>query len=233
MRLWSAVVALVALGSLPVRGEEIPYRATVDYDQSLSQMITAGKYDAVTPFIGRYDRKFSRDTWPTGKRVREFILLHSDERLTTSQALKQMDNWNLRPATLPELAAFGAAYPDRQRSCHVIALGSWRTLSDGQKSPYLSTHLGERHLSLGERDDGYGGWYAPSCFLAVSASDFDIDPMVWELLSRHVPRYVTVEIPPGYDHKASEYPIVIMFPGMNIFSREGTIEEIVKHRRRR
>jgi len=75
---------------------------------------------------------------------------------------------NLRPATLPELLAFGAKYPDKQKEFPIMALGSVWIDPDGDRRVHsLGWVEGERELHLGWDKPGYV-WGDYCRFLAVS-----------------------------------------------------------------
>lgn|GEM_PF-1826592 len=105
------------------------YPITVDYDQSLAQMIAADKFDLVHHQI----------TWRhfrvrgIGQVNLDAVLVRFNSRLTGQEALAKLEKNNLRPATIAELLAFGVKYPDKQRTQAIVALGSsWENLEDGR-----------------------------------------------------------------------------------------------------
>lgn len=136
------------------------YPVTVNYGLSLAEMITAGKYDEV-------DDKITQNCFPVegeGAVDIKIQLVHFGRRTESNEAIHKLNAGGLRPATLPELLAFGAKFPE---SCEspIAAIGSvWRRGRDHRSVPYLW-------------DDGYGlslhlhdfevGWYGSYRFAAV------------------------------------------------------------------
>ncbi len=140
------------------------YQLTVDYSQSLEGMIKAGKYDWVNSNI-------TRDNFPTnhhGMQTIEVELIHFGKELTTQEIEVELENQSLRPATLKELLAFGAKYPDKQREYSIVALGSgWVDPIGRRYVPYLVQDGDVRDLNL-SWDDPYFKWEGSYRFLAVS-----------------------------------------------------------------
>ena len=144
------------------------FTISIDYSQSLAQMIQAGKYDWVNSDI-------TEAHFPKGKaggKVKfNSELFCPNNETSFDLVLAEMKNRKLRPATLPELLAFGKKYPGEQRKYPIAAFGSiyrcWE--EEGYRySPYLCYRYGEeRHLGL------YwfgGGWDVHFRFLAVRES---------------------------------------------------------------
>ena len=121
------------------------FRVLVDYCRSLEDMIAAGKYDSVNSDI-------NTEHFPIAKHGREDIaieLVHIDRNISSDDALREMDKMGFRPATLPELLAFGEKYPDVQCQFPIVALGSvWRNLHGYRRVPVLWSDSRERFLLL-------------------------------------------------------------------------------------
>ncbi len=137
------------------------YTATVDYGMSLADMIKAGKYDWVNDDI-------TVEHFPitgSGKVEVSFELVHLNKSISSKEVLLHMEKNNLRPATLAELLAFGAKYPEKQREFPIIALGSsWVNRDGNRRVPYLYGYDSERYLDL----SWFGGaWVVYYGFLAV------------------------------------------------------------------
>lgn len=139
------------------------YPIIVDYGQTLSQMIKAGNYVWTNSDI-------KSENFPiveTSKAEVETVLVHLNKKVSTEHVLKHLDSLGLRPATIAELLAFGAKYPDVQRQFSVVALGSVWVLPNGNRHvPYLCEGGHERGLGLGWYD--CIGWSGLCRFLAVS-----------------------------------------------------------------
>jgi len=144
------------------------FSATVNYDLSLDEMIAAGKYD--------YDYvsvDFTTKGFLAGKKGQtgvNFTLVQLIDTVATDTdtvvadtVLKRLNDLGLRAATLPELLAFGAKYPDEQRKYPIAALGSV-VMSNGYRVVAVLCESGsKRGLDLGV----YAGWYRACRFLAV------------------------------------------------------------------
>lgn len=140
-------------------GESFPI--TVNYSRTLEQMIADGKYDWLNPDI-------NAKNFPTeGKGTAEvdIELVHFNRAMESNKVLKELEKQGLRPATLPELLAFGAKYPEKQREFPIVALGSvWRDFGGEGSVAGLDRDGSERYLRL--RWLG-GRWIADDRFAAV------------------------------------------------------------------
>jgi hypothetical protein len=144
------------------------YSITVDYSQSLAEMIAAGHYDWTNSDI-------TAEHFPikgTGAVEVKTQLVHLNRHAMTREVMAELDRRGLRPATIEELLAFGAKYPDMQRQFEIIALGScWVIPDDCLNVPCLCKNDGGRGLGLrwGYPSPGDGcGWDGDYRFLAVS-----------------------------------------------------------------
>lgn len=86
---------------------------------SFADMIKAGSYGSVNEEITAANFPFEG----TGKVETEIRLIHFNKWMTTQHVLAELEKLGLRPATLVELLAFGAKYPE-QREYPIVALGS-------------------------------------------------------------------------------------------------------------
>lgn len=136
------------------------YPVTISFDLSLAEMIKVGKYNSVNSDIT--EKHFPVNGKGTNEVVTE--LLHFNRYTESEDVFRELDRSGLRPATIEELLAFGAKYPEIQRQFPIVALGSiWRRL-DARFVPCLWGFSGDRGLNLfwfGSR------WYATCRFLAV------------------------------------------------------------------
>ena len=99
------------------------YIVTVNYDQSLADMITAGKYDYW--MIGDINEmSFPIQKKGTGTSETVITLFHFNKWMSTDAVLAELDKHGFRAATLPELLALGAYQPELQRQYLIVALGS-------------------------------------------------------------------------------------------------------------
>ena len=126
--------------------EGVLYRITVNYGQNLDQMIEAGQYDSVN-----YDITATNFPLKEKGTVEVSIkLVHFNRSIRSEEAISELNKMGLRPATLPELLAFGAKYPQIQCQFPVVALGSiWQSRIGDRSVPYLwGSYSGERRLDL-------------------------------------------------------------------------------------
>jgi len=146
------------------------FKVVVDYGQPLDEMIAAGKYDG---YINSdiTEKHFPIPKIPAGLPAKVKLnleLVHFNKVMTSDQVLAELKKQGLRPATLPELLAFGAAYPDKQRESPIVALGSVWRLPDGYRYvPCLWSFADERDLNLSWFGDGWNEFYR---FLVVRES---------------------------------------------------------------
>lgn len=136
------------------------YSAIVDYNMSLADIIKVGKYDWVNDDITAKNFPITG----SGKVEVSLELVHLNKSVSTEDVLAHMEANGLRPATLVELLAFGAKYPELQREFPICALGSSWVLRDGSRYvPYLGRDDSKRFLNLRWFDydwDGYGRFLA-------------------------------------------------------------------------
>lgn len=158
----SAVATICnALANLVRAAAANVFTATVDYGKRLSAVIKAGKYDWVNSDITEKNFPATREE---GTEEVAFELVHFNRVISSDGALAEMYKVGLRPATLEELLAFGAKYPEEQRKYPVVALGSvWRHLND-RHVPILGSGSVGRYLHLDWFGDDRNGDYR---FLAV------------------------------------------------------------------
>ena len=134
------------------------FPVTVDYTQTLAQMIAAGKYDSINLDIT--DQHFPSPSIPTGlppstgsgqatKAELKLELVHFNRTISSNDAIAELKQKGLRPATLPEFLAFGAIYPEEQRKYPIVALGSvWQYWYDNRYVPYLCSNDSRRSMDL-------------------------------------------------------------------------------------
>lgn len=145
------------------------FSAIVDYSRSLEDMITAGQYTWVNDDIT--EKHFPIPKPPVGLPTKAEIkleLIHFNKVMTSDKVLAELKKQGLRPATLPELLAFGEKYPEKQREFTIVALCSvWRSFDGGRRVPCLWGGSDWRRLSLSWGDDDWHDYYR---FLAVRES---------------------------------------------------------------
>lgn len=129
------------------------FHIIVDYSQSLADMIKVGKYDGVNSDI-------TAEHFPINQKEKVELdaeLVHYGRNMESDAVIADLDSKGMRPATLPELLAFGAKYPDKQREFPIIALGSvWLYRDDYRYVAYLDRIGSGRRLRLAWYDDVWG-----------------------------------------------------------------------------
>jgi len=134
------------------------YLIAVDYNMTLADMIAAGKYDFVYDEIRRFP------VWGNGRGRREMAaqLIPFGYEEEWDKDISALERRGLSPATIVELLAFGAKYPDIQRefSIKAMELPRMNPCTGGARFAELDGSMSSRALC----GSGYGGNY----FLAVS-----------------------------------------------------------------
>jgi hypothetical protein len=127
------------------------YPVSIDYRASLAAMIKAGRYDRVNSDIT--EKHFPVTPGDTDVVIE---LVHLNRDIFARDAFAELDRSGFRPATLPELLAFGAKYPEKQREFPIVALGSvwWCCIGD-RYVPYVC----ERNLNL----NWFDRWWSARC----------------------------------------------------------------------
>ena len=174
-------------------GKTEAYKVPVDYSLDVYEAIEAGKYgkvddeivsevlelDGPIGHIGNNAIKLTSEGYhlegchpKKHYRVRRVLihLVHLGREATTLEVLSELSRRNLRPATLRELLALGAAQPVLQREFYVVALGSGYWFSDDPDSfvgPVL-TPLGVAvEHEFGKTRYNDGRWSSAYRFAAV------------------------------------------------------------------
>ena len=147
------------------------FRVIVDYGQTLQQMIANGKYDYADSDINSDNFPMTGPSTSSGQATKQDVVIElvSFKGTMKSEAvLKELKARGLRAATLPELLAFGATYPEKQRGLPIIALDPmWQDCGGSRSMPCLDGSGLERELDL-YRDDC--GWDDHCWFAAVRKS---------------------------------------------------------------
>lgn len=128
---------------------EHTYSITVDYSKTLAEMIRSGNYRWRDHAINNkhFQNKLSLNV----------KLIHYDKIMKLDAVIRNLKIRGLRPATLPELLAFGVKYPEKQRRFRIVALGStWKDSNGWRLVPSLDSDDFGRGLSLGFWSDLWG-----------------------------------------------------------------------------
>ncbi len=98
------------------------YPVKVDHSLSFDQMVEAGKYDEVSEGASAREYPIVPTSGVSEVGIRLFCFFR--EYLTTQQVVRRMKQRGYRPATVPELLALGAAYPELQLGGDIVELGT-------------------------------------------------------------------------------------------------------------
>jgi hypothetical protein len=167
---------------------------TVDYGLSLQEMIDLGHYDWVNPGIASefcpHDMTLGK-TQVTAKLFTVGGLSPAMGRgavvMSRDAVLSNLDRPDLRPATMEELMAFGAAFPNEQRNGLIAAFGSvWHSgwwpvvgiIYQERSERDLGTHKYNNSLA--------GGWLSTERFLAITIGQVPQLDEEWEERKRQV-----------------------------------------------
>lgn len=158
----------MAAGTVPSR-EELrnflglpPFvcKIVIDYLMTLEEMIVAGGYDWKHDAITSERFPLSGE----GKVERIVELIHFNRTISSDEVERELDKMGLRPATIEELLAFGATFPETQRKSSIVALGSCLEVHGESCVACLSGTDSDRGIGLSDLDRNWGGM---SRFLAV------------------------------------------------------------------
>ena len=138
------------------------FEIVVDYDQTLEQMIAAGRYDWVNSDI-------TATRFPVkGEGKKELIgqLIHFNRAMSSEEVKKELDTKGLRPATHEEALAFRAQRSEFQcDEFAVVAIGSFTKIHGSRNVMYIDAIELKRRLDLACLDSDWNG----RCrFLAVA-----------------------------------------------------------------
>lgn len=120
------------------------FKVTVDYGQTLEQMIAAGRYGLVDGGINK--RRFP--VKGEGKVERELVLtlLQPNDWILTNEVLSEIDRRGLRSAVIEDLLALGASHPELEEGLRIVELGS--SVYEG---------CGRDEVVMLQQPDGIGG----------------------------------------------------------------------------
>lgn len=136
------------------------FRLTVDYGQSLEQMIATGQYDWKNSDITA--KRFPID----GKGIVELEAryFHFDRNISSEDVIEEMKKAGFEPAKIEHVLSHGKTFPEEQRKFPIIGLGSVARVDVYRYVPVLYEDGSSRSLYLYCFDDD---WDADSRFLAV------------------------------------------------------------------
>ena len=119
------------------------YPVTVDYDETLIEMIEDGNYGNIhnndylskignNAYLSTCDKPENYDSKVNLRKLYLQTGIYANHKLK-----KLMEYHDLRPANIAELLAFGAEYPDEQRKSVIVAIGSECGYANDYNSPAL------------------------------------------------------------------------------------------------
>ncbi len=126
--------------------ETKPYKIAfiVESSRTLKKMIVDGRYDGGSS--GIIAEEFPIEA--TGKQEVVLELLHFNRRISTEDALIEIERRGLEPAKFIHLLAFGKHHPELQLQFSIVALGSVLPPLGGFRVPCLNACSGRRCLIL-------------------------------------------------------------------------------------
>src|SRR5206468_4246268 len=90
------------------------------YGLSIGKMIIDGRYNYIDPFI----KLMSLSVEWKGESYVLIELVQFGRTMKSRKIAEELHKHGFRPATLPELLAYGAAHPEQQKIAPIVALGS-------------------------------------------------------------------------------------------------------------
>lgn len=130
-------------------------KVIVNYDETMEELIKASKRDLV-------DDDITPAHFPSSEKGQsevtiDLVEFYSVGTYSSDDVLKKLDDMGFRSATLKEILAFGAQFPDLRG---IVSLGSsWRDSYGDLNLTYLDVDEGRRRLVLRGWDYGWGsGW---------------------------------------------------------------------------
>ena len=128
---------------------------TVDYNITLEQMITAGKYEWTNDNIT--DKLFPLSG--TGRMTFQPKLFQFNRDISSEDAIREMEKDGFRPAKIEELLTYSAILPEEQRNYPTVALGSVAELDGRRRVPCLIRSASERNLYLFWWNHDWSGYF--------------------------------------------------------------------------
>ena len=139
------------------------FKVVVNYNQSLTDMVKAGKFDWTNPDI-------VSEHFPTinsGETTIDLELYQFKHGVWSYEVVELLDKAGYRPANIFELLAFEARYPDRQRKYPIVVLASkWQYDENNWAVPAVVELEHGRYLGL-IRFANNAGFSQKSRFLVI------------------------------------------------------------------
>lgn len=137
------------------------FTVTINYDQTVKQLIKAGKYDRVNSDITNKNFPLNKK----GEEQTEIFIVSISHQMSDLEVTQFLDSLGLRDANIKEGLSLGAQYPNLQRNNPIVARGtSWRDPVGRLMVPCLRSYDSSRRLYLISL---VGGWDSLWRFAAV------------------------------------------------------------------
>jgi len=121
------------------------FQVEVDYDETIENLVQAGKYDwshiDISSELFKTERK--------GIANINIELINFSTRKTTEEVLEEINKEDFRPADIIEILTFAVKYPQEQAKYPIVARGSmWVGTCGGHFVPCLRTGSKGRYIDL-------------------------------------------------------------------------------------
>ncbi len=159
-------VSLVALFIASCGSKDITittYEITVDYAESIEEIIQEGNYGFVDRRITSSVFVENEVTYTDTVIRHQATLLYFDEGVKSEDVLAKMKEQGYRSATAKELYVLGAQHPSLQRESQIVALGS---ITSNSLVPILSGYSNGRRVELTEWSQDWYRGFGEVAFLA-------------------------------------------------------------------
>ena len=122
------------------------FRLTVNYSQTLEQMITAGQYDWKNDDITA-KRFLIKGDGIVEFEARYFHFISSEDAIKKIEAADTANPWSA--AKMEHVLSHGKTFSEEQRKFPIVGLGSVARVSGGRRVPCLDGGVSERRLGPG------------------------------------------------------------------------------------
>ncbi len=120
------------------------YEVSINYGESLGEMIHSASFDEVHPRISGESFRIVG----SGNARLELTMIRFIRPVSPSDAAGRMLRQGYRSGMIEELIALGRKYPDLQRGGPIVALGSGMIIDERRYTPILGGSVSMRSLSL-------------------------------------------------------------------------------------
>lgn len=141
----AVAVSMVSCQSQARVESRLALPVTINYSMTLEEMIEAGRYQWVNPYITESNFPIVRQ----GFEVTKIFVLKFDREMKADEVFARLDALGFKAADLPQLLALGKTYPELQRLFWIVAPGSlWQNKIGYTFVPaLLTTPDNERRLA--------------------------------------------------------------------------------------